>query len=75
MLEQGYIEAPGSTWAPRLIMACAAELGLTERMQDVAAIVRALKPHASADELVDSAPIRDKAYRDRLATAFRKAGF
>lgn len=75
MLEQGYIEAPGSTWAPRLIMACAAELGLTERMQETAAIVRALKPHSSAQELVDSAPIRDQAYRERLAASFRKAGF
>ena len=75
MLEQGYIEAPGSTWAPRLIMACAAELGLTERMEETAAIVRSLKPHASAEELTDSAPIRDQAYRDRLTGSFRKAGF
>ena len=75
MLEQGYIEAPGSTWAPRLIMACAAELGLTDRMQEVAAVVRDLKPQASAEDLVDSAPIRDQGYRDRLAASFRKAGF
>lgn len=75
MLEQGYIEAPGSTWAPRLIMACAAELGLTDRMNETAAIVRALKPHASAEELVDSAPIRDQGYRDRLTASFQKAGF
>ena len=75
MLEQGYIEAPGSTWAPRLIMACTAELGHTERMQEVAATVRALKPQASAEELVNSAPIRDKGYRERLAASFRKAGF
>jgi DNA-binding winged helix-turn-helix (wHTH) protein/tetratricopeptide (TPR) repeat protein len=75
MLEQGYIEAPGSTWAPRLIMACAVELGITNRVAETAAIVRALKPHASADELVDSAPIRDQGYRDRLTASFQKAGF
>lgn len=74
-LEQGYIEAPGSTWAPRLIMACAAELGITSRMVETATIVRALKPHASAEELVDSAPIRDQDYRDRLTASFKKAGF
>ena len=75
MLEQGYIEAPGSTWAPRLIMACAAELGMTRRMEETAAIVRALKPQSSAEELVDSAPIRDQGYRDRLTASFKKAGF
>ncbi len=75
MLEQGYIEAPGSTWAPRLIMACAAELGLTDRMQEMARVVRDLKPDACADELVAAAPIRDKGYRERLAASFRKAGF
>ena len=75
MLEQGYIEAPGSTWAPRLIMACAAELGIDSRMRETAAIVRALKPQASAEDLVDSAPIRDQGYRDRLTASFKKAGF
>ena len=75
MLEQGYIEAPGSTWAPRLIMACAAELDLTERMQETAAIVRSLTPDSSAEDLTDSAPIRDQGYRDRLTSSFRKAGF
>ncbi|WP_170476325.1 winged helix-turn-helix domain-containing protein [Ruegeria arenilitoris] len=75
MLEQGYIEAPGSTWAPRLIMACAAEMGNTQRMNEVAKVVRSLKPHATAEELVDSAPIRDQGYRERLAASFRKAGF
>lgn len=75
LLEQGYLEAPGSTWAPRLIMACTAELGLTQRMEQVAQVVRALKPDSSAEELVDSAPIRDLDYRTRLAGSFRKAGF
>lgn len=75
MLEQGYIEAPGSTWAPRLIMACTAELGLTVRMNEVAQVVRALKPEATAQDLVDSAPIRDEGYRKRLAASFQKAGF
>lgn len=75
MLEQGYIEAPGSTWAPRLIMACAAELGMTKRMEETAQVVRALKPQSNAEDLVDSAPIRDPGYRKRLAGSFRKAGF
>ncbi|WP_299611944.1 winged helix-turn-helix domain-containing protein [uncultured Tateyamaria sp.] len=75
LLEQGYLEAPGSTWAPRLIMACAVELGLADRMAEVACVVRSLKPNATAEELVDSAPIRDAGYRERLAASFRKAGF
>jgi adenylate cyclase len=75
MLEQGYIEAPGSTWAPRLIMACAAELGLTEKMRNMADVVRDLKPDATAEYLVNSSVVRDRAYRDRMLQSFRKAGF
>ncbi len=75
MLEQGYLEAPGSTWAPRLIMACTAELGMSQRMNEVARVVRALKPNATAAELVDSAPIRDPGYRARLTASFERAGF
>lgn len=75
MLEQGYIEAPGSTWAPRLIMATAAELGHETRMKEMAKVVRALTPNSNAEQLMDSAPIRDPGYRELLTSSFRKAGF
>ncbi len=74
MLEQGYIEAPGSTWAPRLILACAAELGLTEKVRDMAAVVLSLRPDATAENLVAASVVRDQAYRDRMLNSFRKAG-
>ncbi len=75
LLEQGYIEAPGSTWAPRLILACAAELNLTDRMHTMAAKVRSVRPDATAEKLVAASVVKDQAYRDRMLSSFRKAGF
>lgn len=74
-LERALVEHPEKVSVHRLLAAASAAAGDQARAKRSVAALREVMPDITAEELVRSTPIKNAAFREKVLSAYKKAGF